>query len=415
MVILPFSLAISAVLVLMGSGLSVAQTGWRQDRPFHRMLAIASSLLVVTTVASGSNGGWIGVFNYLPFILAFALVSQVLVSRDRIHRFMLAIACGSLGFSLLGLMQAIWGWSGKWVWMGGVIHINLLAEHLPRPTSVFLSPNTLGIYLVLVLSIAWGLWCDRDRRVGLPMGVTTFIPLAAIGLGLPLLGLSASRNAWLVAALVLVAGVAIRRYWRLLIGLATGLAIPIAAAANVWGTRQLVPHFIWQRLADSFQPDSSAYISMVTRWQGWRLAVRSIAQKPLLGWGWQSFSDRWNSQMPPPVYPLKHAHNIYLSLTFDGGILCLTAFLAIWGWTVWRGWQAWQWERRAARSGQLILGVNLALVGYFVSGLLDAPIFDGRLNVVIWMLLAITNAYWLCLKEADFTEPSSGRDSSPPS
>ena len=331
MVILPISLAISAVLVLVGATLSIAQTGWRHDRPFHRMLAVASSLLVVTTIASGSNGGWIGVFNYLPFILAFALVSQVLVSRDRIHRFILAIACGSLGFSLLGLIQAIWGWSGTWVLMGGVIHIDLLGEHLPRPTSVFLSPNTLGIYLVLVLSIAWGLWGDRDRRVGLPQGVSTVIPLAAIGLGLPLLGLSSSRNAWLVAVLVLAVGLTIRRCWRLLMGLAMGLAIPIAAAANVWVTRQLVPRFIWQRLVDSIQPDSPSYISIVNRWQGWQLAVRSIAQKPLVGWGWQSFSDRWNSQVPPPVYPLKHAHNIYLSLTFDGGIICLAAFLAIWG------------------------------------------------------------------------------------
>ena len=416
MAILPISLALSAALVLVGSGLAIAQTGWRPDRPFQRMLVMSSSLLVVTTIASGSHDGWFGVFNYLPFILAFALVSQVLSSSVRIHRFLLAIAGGSLGFSLLGLAQAIWGWHVNWVWLGGIIHIHLLPEHLPRPTSVFLSPNSLGIYLVLVLPISWGLWCDRDRQVGLPQWVTNLVPLAAIGLGLPLLVLSSSRNAWLVAVFVMAVGLAVQRCWRLLWALAVVLAIPIAAAADVWGTRRLVPQLIWQRLADSIQPDSSAYISMVTRWQGWQLAADMIAQKPLVGWGWQSFAHQWNSQVPPPpVYPLTHAHNIYLSLTAEGGVVGLMALLVIWGWTLWRGWNAWQWECRAGQSGHPILGVNLALVGFFVSGLLDAPIYDGRLNVVIWMMLAIANAYWLCLRQTDLSRDRHSNQTPPPS
>ena len=399
MLVLPISLAMSALLTLVGSGLAIAQTGWRRDRAFHRMLAVAATLLVVTTAVSGDGSSWVGVFNYLPFLLAFALVSQVLHSLRRIHRFVWAIACGSTGFTLLGLAQALLGWQGRWSWLGGIVFVSLSPEHAPRPTSVFLSPNSLGICLVLTLALAWGLWGERQRYLQLPKWLQITTPLIAAGLGLPLLALSESRNGWLVAVMVVGIGCAVRRWWRFLLGLGGVLTIPIAAAANIAGLRYVVPMSVWQRLADSVQPGSPSYISMVTRWQGWQLAVQLIAQKPLVGWGWQSFPVQWKAQVPPPVYPLNHAHNIYLSLGAEGGLLGLSAFLMVWGWVVWRGWQAWHWERQCDGDGYLILGVNLALVGYFLSGLLDTPIFEGQLNVVTWMVLAIANSYWLCLRE----------------
>ncbi|MEL7475313.1 MAG: O-antigen ligase family protein, partial [Cyanobacteria bacterium J06555_12] len=411
MLVLPVSLALSALLTLAGSGLAIAQTGWRRDRAFHRMLTVAATLLSITTVASGDSDSWVGVFNYLPFLLAFTLVSQVLRSRQRIYRFVWAIGSASIGFSLLGLGQALLGWQGRWSWLGGVLYVSLNNEHAPRPTSAFLSPNSLGIYLVVVLALAWGLWGEHHRPVELPRWLQRATPLLVSGLGVPLLVLSESRNGWLVAVLVLGLGFTIQRWWCLLFGLGTLLSMPIAAAANVDGLRAVVPTAIWQRLADSVQPGSPSYISMVTRWQGWQLATRMIAQKPLVGWGWQSFPGQWNAQVPPPEFPLNHAHNMYLSVMAEGGAIGLAAFVMVWVWVVWRGWQAWRWERQEGR-GALILGINLALGGYFLAGLLDTPIFEGQLNVVTWMVLAIANSYWLCLKEECSPKTSRPEDAS---
>ena len=399
MLILPFSLALAALLVIGGCSLAIAQRGWRADRRFHPLLVVAATLLLVSSAASGNIDSWVGLLNYLPFILALALASQVLSSRQRIHRFALAIVGGSWIFSLLGLAQRIWGWHGRLSWLGGLIYGRLSDEHFPRPTSLFISPNSLGIYLVSILAVAWGLWLVRQRSIRRFSGLSTAIPMGAWGLGLPLLGLSESRNAWLVAVVTTAIALAIHRNWKLMVGLVAAIGVPVAAAANWWGLRAIVPQSIWQRLADSVQPDSSSYISMVNRWEGWQLAASMIASKPLVGWGWQSFARQWSSQIPSPTYPLTHAHNIYLSIAAEGGMLSVFAFALIWGCPLWRGWQAWRWERRQGSGGHFILGVNLALAAYFLSGLLDAPLFDGKLNVAIWMLLAIVNAYWLCLKE----------------
>ncbi|MEM9567348.1 MAG: O-antigen ligase family protein [Cyanobacteria bacterium P01_E01_bin.34] len=413
MLALPASLALSAVLTLVGSGGAILQTGWRHDRKFHRMLAVATTLLLITTAASGGGDSWVGVLNYLPFLLAFTLVSQVLRSQKRIYRFVWAIGSASIGFSLLGLGQALLGWQGSWSWLGGVLYVGLNNEHAPRPTSAFLSPNSLGIYLVVVLALAWGLWRERQCPVELPRWLQRAIPLLAGGFGAPLLVLSESRNGWLVAVLVLGLGLMIQRQWKWLLGLGTLLCVPIAAAANVGGLRAVVPAAIWQRLADSVQPGSSSYISMVTRWQGWQLATRMSVQKPLTGWGWQSFPEQWNAQVPPPQFPLNHAHNLYLSVMAEGGAIGLVAFAMLWTWVVWRGWQAWHWEIQEGRRGALILGINLALTGYFLAGLLDTPIFEGQLNVVTWMVLAIANSYWLCLREGRAPKPIGPESTSP--
>lgn len=402
MLVLPVSLALSALLVVGGCSLAIAQRGWQADRRFHRLLVIATSLLLVSTAASGGIDSWVGLLNYLPFVLALALASQVLTSRQRIYRFALAIAAGSWLFSLMGLLQGIWGWHGRWSWLGGLVYGRLSDEHFPRPTSVFLSPNSMGIYLVLVLAVAWGVWRDRQSAIGVPNWLSAIIPVGAVAMGLPLLVLSESRNAWLLAMFMAALALTLHRCWRLLVGLAAATGVPVAAAANWWGLRVVVPQSIWQRLVDSVQPNSPSYISIVTRWEGWQLAASMIASKPLVGWGWQSFAQQWSSQEPQPTYPLTHAHNIYLSVTAEGGAVALLAFALIWGWPLWRGWRAWHLELRRGQSGHLILGVNFALTAYFLSGLLDAPLFDGRLNVVFWMLLAIANAYWLCLQEESF-------------
>ncbi|WP_017323982.1 O-antigen ligase [Synechococcus sp. PCC 7336] len=400
MVLLPVSLLGSGLLLVVGSGLAIVAAGWKRDRRFDRALMIVAAVLLGVTAAAGTGKSWLGLANYLPFMGGFALVSQVLRSRRQIRRFLLALVAGSWGFSIFGWGQVMWGWSFRFVTWGSLIHVKLVGIHAPRPTSVFENPNGLAILLLMVLAIAWGLWCDRDEgsEGGRDRWVEQVILAGAMGLGGPLLVLTESRNGWLVALLALGSVLVLMRRWRWVALLGVVAMVPVGAAANLLGLRWIVPSFVWQRLLASLDPNSVAFESMVSRWDGWVFAFQMWRERPLTGWGWQSFADRWAAQVPPPEVPLFHAHNIYLSLAAEGGLLALGAFGLVWGWTLWRGWQAWRWERRAGAGGFLLLGVNVALGAYFVAGLLDAAFFDGRLNVMVWMVLAVANSYWRWLK-----------------
>ena len=396
MTILPVSLIGSGLLLLLGPAMAIANRGWQRDRRFHRSLAIVAAALIAVTAAAGNGESWLGLANYLPFLLAMVLVAQVLRSRWRVRRFLVALVAGSWGIALLGLGQAIWGWSFRWVLLGSLVHVKLVGEYSGRPTSVFSNPNALAVYLVMVVAIAAGLWCDRRERPEREWGrrAERIVVAGGIGLGLPLLIATESRNGWLVALLVSTVALGILRRW-LWLGLLLGaIAIPIGAAADVLGLRAIVPGTIWQRLAESVDPSSVGFESMVTRWRGWQLAVQMWREQPLVGWGWQSFGDRWAAQVPPPEVPLFHAHNIYLSIAAEGGLVALVALGLVWGWTMVRGWLVWRAERLDELSGYLMMGVNVALLAYFLAGILDAPFFDGRLNVVVWMVLAVVLASW---------------------
>ena len=65
---------------------------------------------------------------------------------------------------------------------------------------------------------------------------------------------------------------------------------------------------IW--LVDSVDPNTASFKSITTRWQGWKFAIQMFQDRPVAGWGWQSFDDQWLAQVPEPAATLHHAHNI---------------------------------------------------------------------------------------------------------
>jgi O-antigen ligase len=394
--------------IIRSSNVPAGETN-KADSFLPQLLVSLAAVLVGVTVCHRSTDSWLGLFNYLPFLLVFVLTQSVLVSLQRIRRFLKAVVASSWLVSILGFGQVLWGWEGKYTFLGSLLYFKLTADHAPRPTSIFTSPNSLAIFLVMVLAIAWGLWLDTERSPDSSLKRSvgdTLLLGSAIALALPLLLLTSSRNGWLVALVGVVVILTIQQRWRWLAVLGMAGFLPIGAALNWLGLRFLVPAFIWQRLVDSFNPESQSYLSVVTRWQGWQLAAEMVRQRPWTGWGWQSFGHHWQGQVPPPTQPLLHAHQLYLSIAAEGGLLVLGGFLAVWGWIVWHGWQAWYrqtWGRQISgggQSGALILGVNVALLCYFCSGLLDAIFFDGRLNALVWMVLASANRYsWWCRAE----------------
>ncbi|MFS8812671.1 O-antigen ligase family protein, partial [Synechococcus sp. R55.7] len=292
------------------------------------------------------------------------------VGRRRLAQ-MLVLGSGLM--LLLGWGEVLWGWQGHFFW--GPVWITGVAGG-ERPAAAFTSPNTLAIYLVIHLCLAAGLWLDQadkdwPRVVGLG---------AVLGLGSLLLLLTASRNGWGVGGLALMMGLALRRCWWG-IGILAGLGLAGLAAAWDWpGWRAVVPRLIWSRLADTFDPQALYFSSTANRLDAWQFALQMVQERPLTGWGWQSFAALYNAQDPPEL--LGHCHNLYLHLAAEGGIPLLLGHLILWGWILARGWHAW---RRSQES--VLLGMLLALTAFFASGLLDVVMLDGRIHLLVTLLL----------------------------
>ncbi len=371
--LIPVNLAPSLLLAVVGTVQSYSRY-WQQIRRDPGFwLAGLLSLAVVVTALLGEN--WRlslpGMFNYWPFLLMLPAFAGAL--RDPLSRQHLAqvLVLGSSLMLLLGWGEVLWGWQGHLflgpLWITGVAGGE-------RPAAAFTSPNLLAIYLVIHLCLAAGLW-------GVTQSHPTRAGLAALlGLGSLLLLLTASRNGWGVGGLALLIGLVLRRCWWG-IALLAGLGLASLAAALDWpGWRAVVPSLIWSRLADTFDPQAPYFSSTANRLDAWRFALQMVRERPLTGWGWQSFPALYNAQDPPEL--LGHCHNLYLHLAAEGGIPLLLGYLALWGWILARGWQAW----RCSQDG-ILLGVLLALTAFFAAGLLDVVILDGRLHLLITLLL----------------------------
>jgi len=381
--LIPVNLAPSLLLALVGTIQGYTRCGGRILRDPLFGLAALLSLAAVGVAFLGED--WRlslpGMFNYWPFLLMLPAFADALASRGSgtescpVGRRRLAqvLVLGSGLMLLLGWGEVLWEWQGHFflgpVWITGVAGGE-------RPAAAFTSPNTLAIYLVIHLCLAAGLWLDRaDRDWPQAVGLG-----AVLGLGSLLLLLTASRNGWGAGGLALVIGLALRRCWWG-IGILVGIGLAGLAAAWDWpGWRAVVPRLIWSRLADTFDPQALYFSSTANRLDAWHFALQMVQERPLTGWGWQSFAALYNAQDPPEL--LGHCHNLYLHLAAEGGIPLLLGHLILWGSILARGWQAW---RRSQES--VLLGMLLALTAFFASGLLDVVMLDGRIHLLVTLLL----------------------------
>ncbi|MGY2795615.1 O-antigen ligase [Thermostichus sp. MS-CIW-36] len=381
--LIPVNLAPSLLLALVGTIQGYTRCGGRILRDPLFGLAALLSLAAVGVAFWGED--WRlslpGMFNYWPFLLMLPAFADALASRGSgtefhpVGRRRLAqmLVLGSGLMLLLGWGEVLWEWQGHFFW--GPVWITGVAGG-ERPAAAFTSPNILAIYLVIHLCLAAGLWLDRaDRDWPQAVGLG-----AVLGLGSLLLLLTASRNGWGAGGLALVIGLALRRCWWG-IGILVGIGLAGLAAAWDWpGWRAVVPRLIWSRLADTFDPQALHYSSTANRLDAWQFALQMVQERPLTGWGWQSFAALYNAQDPPEL--LGHCHNLYLHLAAEGGIPLLLGHLILWGWILARGWQAW---RRSQES--VLLGMLLALTAFFASGLLDVVMLDGRIHLLVTLLL----------------------------
>jgi O-antigen ligase len=371
--LIPVNLAPSLLLAVVGTVQSYGRY-WEQIRR-DPLLGLAGLLSAAAVATALLGEDWRlslpGMFNYWPFLLMLPAFGAALADPESRRRLAQVLVLGSGLMLLLGWGEVLWGWQGHLflgpLWITGVAGGE-------RPAAAFTSPNLLAIYLVIHLCLAAGLWgVTRSRltRAGL---------VAMLGLGSLLLLLTASRSGWGAGGLALLIGLVLRRCWWG-IALLAGLGLASLAAALDWpGWRAVVPSLIWSRLADTWDPQAPHFSSTANRLDAWRFALQMVRERPLTGWGWQSFPALYNAQDPPEL--LGHCHNLYLHLAAEGGIPLLLGYLALWGWILARGWRAW----RCSQEG-LLLGMVLALTAFFAAGIVDVVILDGRLHLLMTLLL----------------------------
>jgi O-antigen ligase len=347
------ALALPGGLSLTQAAVSVAALAWAMRllaRPPRRLVAIGTMLLwwlflsalLLSTAWSpySPSNGLPELWRWGAALLAWLMAANELRRPWQVALLVMCLLLGPAINAALGLAQ---------FWRGDGPPTFHIAEGLRfvRAYGTLGQPNSFAGYMnhgwPLALALAVGLsqaaWRRARARAPRPW-LPVLAALAAWGLALVLiaaLGASYSRGAWLGAAVGLLAMLVVAGGWVRWAGLA---AVALGLTLLALGGTQLLPAPLAARIASissalSFFDPSQVTVTdqnfaaverMAQVWAGWRMWLAH----PLLGVGPGSYSAAYPELARAPWFVSRgHAHNYFLHIAAESGIVGLAAYLAL--------------------------------------------------------------------------------------
>ena len=389
------------------------------ENKFNWGLAILAIWLITTSCFAFQPGdAFLGLANFLPFLALLASFPSSIQKPSQLRQLAKAIAYPSLIVVILGIGQLFLAWEIPKLFLG----LELVANGNPegRMSSVLMYANILALYLSIAFILAIGLWIDayqrwkkvdrqedgaiarcgdgkntwrrkekQKNRQEKRKSVLWFLSLVIIADSIGLI-LTSSRNAWAIAFFGFMA-FAIYLGWRWLV-LAVSLGITQVFIASFgpspikeW-SRKIVPEYIWARLSDEMYPDRPIETLRSTQWQ---FCLNLTQQDPLTGWGLRNFTPLYQEKMG--IW-MGHPHSLFLMLTAEVGIPGILLFLGLVSWIFFRAvilLNIWSQAGIKKERNRLILFTYLvAFSSCIFFNFFDVSIFDWRVNVLGWILLA---------------------------
>jgi putative inorganic carbon (HCO3(-)) transporter len=361
-------------------------------------------------VALSLGSAWAESLKWLE-MLALYLFFVANVERRHLPWLVGAILLAGMAQALLGLYQ--------FLFRVGPPGFLLFGGRFLRAYGTFRQPNPYAGYLGLILPIAFSLalWALTERHRPpapspqppaprlptpySPLRVPTPYLLISFGLMLASLYASQSRGAWIGFAAALVAVTLIRG------GKTTTLLVLLVAAIVLAGAmgafQSLTPTTIVQRFGDAMTalrvPDiataevTDANFATIERLAHWQAALDMWRDHPWLGMGFGNY---------PVVYPayaigrwqdaLGHAHNYYLNVGAETGLLGSLAYGLFWLAAFRLGWIAVRRSSGVERA--LAAGAVGVLVHLSVHNLVDNLYVQGmylHVAIVLGLLCLFSN------------------------
>lgn len=371
----PGPLSLSTLLLIWSA--YAAAVAYLQRRRLHEPIAvpavaaiwlvyIGSALLSVTQATDLSAAGHV-IARLITSSLLFA--ATVLAVRDRRTMMWVLGAMTTAGFLVGGhaVFDYLTGASS------GAGFITTAGQLIGRETAGFGQPNQLGGFLVVIAPLAAvGTFLARRGR---PFFAATTV-LAALGVYV-----SFSRGALIGLAVV---PFVFLRGWRLwLVGPLLILVVFLSA-----------PGAITARFATL----SSSGSELATRTDIWRAAEAIWVRHPILGVGVGGFPQAYATvPIPDKLYlpatifvPPPHAHNLFLNVLAEQGVIGLLALLAL---VVVAGRTALRMRAGPDRETRW-LGTALvaALLAFLVHNLFDVTMFDSVTGPYVLVLFGVIAA-----------------------
>lgn len=417
LLLLPFNTLLGAALMFLNScALWAKYANQFVQSLLHQLLLILGAWMVIIALfADRKDSSLLGLFNFLPFFVAFIAQSYLFRSVQQLRQLAWILVVPSGPISVLAIGQMFFGWDFhfKLLSFGGdgiLLDLLLKSGGVPagRASSLFYYATVLASYLVITFTVSFGLWADAiatrktarqeaafplflklppilQTTLHHPLTQCSFLGLS-VGLNFIALFLTQSRNAWAIA-LGVVFIFSIGLGWRKLSGLLFSLLGIVTAAAygmpplSDWA-RTIVPRMIWARVNDDLFLDRPIASLRLTQW---KFAISLIEKRPWTGWGLRNFTALYEASTG---FIIGHPHNLPLMLSCEMGIPATLLFYGLVGTVIGSSIIHGYQSNFSNRDRAIHLTLLLAFLCCTAFSLFDIPIFDARINLLGWILLA---------------------------
>ncbi len=304
---------------------------------------------------------------YTVFMLGYFLVVNLIRSKEWFMRAVIGVVSSGAVVSLYGLYQNFFG-AGDTTWHDA----DMFADIKSRVVSTFENPNVLAEYLIMVLPLTVALFlANKGGRAKFGSAVL----LALFG---GCLIYTWSRGAWLGLLIGLLIFFLIYSKNTLSVLLFSVLGIPFLPF--------VLPESITSRFLSIGNLADSSTSYRVSIWRGVLNMLEDFSVSGI-GIGNGAFS------MVYPIYSLsgcetaQHAHNLYLQITAELGIIGLVIFIALLFIFL---QSSLEFHGKEKRSEKLYgAAVLCGILGVLAQGMTDYIWYNYRVFLMFWMLLGL--------------------------
>lgn len=306
----------------------------------------------------------------LQNIAFFFVVSESLNSERKIRNFVLILLASSLFLGIDGIYQ-------------NFSHKDFIRHrpsfNIPRIHATFGAPSDFGSYLAAVIPFSLAVFFSR-----LKLKRYSHLPFAGLFIILFIcLMLTVSRGAWLA----FITSMLFMCIWIKSLGilfLVIGMFIII--------TQQFYDPYLRERLTKFFMLKEQ---SAMDRLMIWGVAKNMFLARPWVGVGLGTFMfnfDRYQTQVYP--YGIPYAHNCYLQMAAESGVMGLAAFLSLLAMFFYSGVRALNFKK-GSFIWYILIATLASVLGYCAQMTVDTCFYALDLGMFFWLLLglgvAVTN------------------------
>ena len=392
------SLFVSGIFLItsfvIGSIIQCKKSNYFKDKwnfPFFLcgLLILLNSLIQRFILPNDLEGIWdpnlslIGMANWIPFFWIFWACQPFINSKAKRKKFALVLISGTLPLLITGFGQFFFKWTGPFETLKGLIIWYQRPIDSPGGLSgLFSNQNYAGSWLNLVWPFCIALTLDNTKSLIRKSTAICFL----ISLGFAIF-LTYSRNAWtglLITLPILIAQESL--FWIIVICMLFTAIIFFLISPIFYGDLQnLLKELIPNRIILEFSKEGYKELD-ATRIEILKSALKIMNIRPLVGVGAASFTVIYELQSN---FYKGHSHNLFTELAISYGLPVTIIFiLSIIYILVFSYFVIFLKDLNSNKIDFFDKACWASVFFFFLSQLVDIQYFDGKISIIIWILLA---------------------------